>query len=98
MRCTFSVAASAPGILKRSKVPDNRPLHVYLADAHAIVLNETAKQYGTQLAGELDLILTYSVTKENRASAPHDSIGPAMKPLGSAHITTVGSSSASLGG
>ena len=49
----LAAAAWTPGLLKHGKEEDINHFHVFLAHAHASVLETTAKQHGIRLAAEL---------------------------------------------
>ena len=96
----FSLTAAAlnPGMLKHGKVVDVSHLHVFLAHAHASVLQATTRQHFFRLTGEQVSCSACSMPKGNRASTAHYMTARAKRPTELVLIDTAGPFLASLGG
>ena len=94
----LAAAALTPGPLKHAKEVDINHLHVYLAHAHASVLEATAKQHRIRLTRELVSCSACSRAKGHRAPTPHHATRRATQPLELVHIDTAGPYPTSLGG
>ena len=85
-------------MLKHGNVVDINHLHGSFANAHASVLQATARQHGFRLMGELVSCSAFSTAKGNRAPTAHHTTVRAKRPMELVHIDTVGPFPASLGG